>query len=74
MLYESTRGSLDRMTGAQAIIRGIAPTRQLGYVANRWARKSQQAGFKSLRCRLTLRRRQRGWPPEKLDTKMLPFR
>ena len=24
MLYESTRGSLDRMTGAQAIIRGLA--------------------------------------------------
>lgn len=29
MLYESTRGSLDRMTGAQAIIRGIAADKGL---------------------------------------------
>lgn len=27
------------------------PAWQLGYVANRWARKSQQAGFESSRCR-----------------------
>ena len=29
MLYESTRGSLDKMTGAQAIIRGIAADKGL---------------------------------------------
>ena len=38
MAFESLQSALSR------------PTRQLGYVANRWARKSQQAGFKSLRC------------------------
>ena len=29
MLYESTRGSFDKMTGAQAIIRGIAADKGL---------------------------------------------
>lgn len=38
MAFESLQSALSR------------PTRQLGYVANRWARKAQQAGFKSLRC------------------------
>ena len=40
MAFESLQSALSR------------PTRQLGYVANRWAGKSQsqQAGFKSLRC------------------------
>ena len=38
MAFESLQSALSR------------PTWQLGYVANLWARKSQQAGFKSLRC------------------------
>lgn len=38
MAFESLQSALSR------------PTWQLGYVANRWASKSQQAGFKSLRC------------------------